>query len=124
MPRAKVVCSVPGCPEVAQHRGRCRVHAAEAERVARRSVPTKVDEVKSRHRRRQVVASWRHRFGDVCPGYKRPPHSASDLTAQHWEALAVGGSSTQNLGVLCRGCNSAHGRDVQMYMMNKYNPGG
>ncbi len=51
-----------------------------------------------------VVAAWRAEHGDWCPGWRRPGHAASDLTAEHG-ANEVG--SGKVAGVLCRSCNSA-----------------
>ncbi|MFC0438771.1 HNH endonuclease [Kutzneria buriramensis] len=56
----------------------------------------------------QIVAEHRGRSGDWCPGWQRPAHQATDLTADHIVPLAAGGSNEQhNLAVLCRSCNSA-----------------
>lgn len=111
MARAAMICSAPGCPEPAAYRGRCREHASEHEARQRRAVPTKVLErtAEERRRRSQAVAAHRRRFGDWCPGWGRPPHEATDLTAQHVDALVLGGRADQPLGVLCRSCNSRHG---------------
>ena len=111
MPRAGSICCEPGCPNPAAYRGRCRSHAQEHERHQRATVATKRDEPSSREARRQTVAAWRVTHGDVCPGYRRPPHPARDLTAQHAHALADGGDPGQPLAVLCRSCNSRHGAD-------------
>jgi 5-methylcytosine-specific restriction protein A len=50
-------------------------------------------------------------FGWVCPGYRRPPHESTDLTADHIRPLAVHGSALDptNIQVLCRSCNGAKG---------------
>lgn len=109
MPRAGTICCEPGCPKPAVYRGRCRSHAQEHERHQHATVATKRDEPSSREARRQTVAAWRAAHGDVCPGYRRPPHPARDLTAQHAHALADGGDPGQPLVVLCRSCNSRHG---------------
>ena len=100
MPRAGSICCEPGCPKPAVYRGRCRSHAQEYERHQRATVATKRDEPSSREARRRAVAAWRAAHGDVCPGYRRPPH-----------ALADGGDPGQPLVVLCRSCNSRHGAD-------------
>lgn len=111
MPRAGTICCEPGCPNPAAYQGRCRSHAQEHERRQRATVATKRDEPGSREARRRAVAAWRATHGDVCPGYRRPPHPAWDLTAQHAHALADGGDPGQPLVVLCRSCNSRHGAD-------------
>lgn len=116
MARAQSVCNEPGCPETAAYRGKCRTHARAAERHARATVPTKRARARSnaeRRKRADIVAAWRKRYGDWCPGYKRAPHRASDLTAEHVQALADGGAPAQPLIVLCRACNSRHGADTR-----------
>ena len=107
MPRAPRPCFEDGCPHVAVYRGRCREHAAEVERRQAQG-PTKMDARRTRRRRAAVVAEWRRRHGDWCPGYQVPPHPATDLTAQHNDALVEGGDAGQVLTVLCRTCNSRH----------------
>lgn len=57
-------------------------------------------------RRRETVKAWRGDHGDHCPGYDRPPHPSSDLTADHVVPVAAGGSEDGPLGVLCRQCNA------------------
>lgn len=56
-------------------------------------------------RRRQLVADHRGEWGDVCPGWGRDPHPASDLTADHVTPISHGGIEGE-LRVLCRSCNS------------------
>lgn len=112
MSRAAQICTEPGCPETATYRGRCIEHARQQGRRERATVPTKRDEPRSRVRRRAAVAQWRATHGNICPGHKRPPHPASDLTAQHGHALAEGGSAAQPLTVLCRSCNSRHAAEL------------
>lgn len=111
MARANTICAVPGCPDATHSRGLCRLHAALHEQHQRRTVPTKVayrDPVE-RRRRADAVAAHRARYGNICPGFQRPPHRATDLTAQHGDALVLGGALDQPLTVLCRACNSRHG---------------
>lgn len=64
-------------------------------------------------RRAEVVRAWRATHGDVCPGWRRPPHPAADLTADHPDPVGRGGSEAQPLGVLCRTCNGRKGADRQ-----------
>lgn len=66
-----------------------------------------------RTRRAEAVAAWRAMHGDVCPGWQRPPHPASDLTADHPIEVAAGGSEGQDLMVLCRSCNSSKGGGIR-----------
>jgi 5-methylcytosine-specific restriction protein A len=61
-------------------------------------------------RRAQVVQAWRAKHGDWCPGWQRPPHPATDLTADHVVAFAVVGHELSDLVVLCRSCNGAKGK--------------
>lgn len=57
-----------------------------------------------------VLARHRRLHGDMCPGWQRPAHPATDLTVDHWIPKAKGGTDDpENLTVLCRSCNSAKG---------------
>ena len=58
-------------------------------------------------RRRTTVTAHRAQQGDWCPGWRRPGHHATDLTADHVQPVAAGGAEAGLLGVLCRSCNSA-----------------
>ncbi|PFG27410.1 hypothetical protein [Corynebacterium renale] len=111
MARANTVCAVPGCPRPTHARGFCREHSALSDKHQRETVPTKILGARSQEKRRRAdaVEQWRQRFGNICPGYGRPPHPATDLTAQHSHALVLGGDADQPLTVLCRSCNSRHG---------------
>lgn len=111
MARANTICAVPGCPAASHARGLCQDHAALHEQRQRQTVPTKklYRNPAERRRRADAVAAHRARYGNVCPGFQRPPHPANDLTAQHADALVLGGSPDQPLTVLCRACNSRHG---------------
>jgi 5-methylcytosine-specific restriction protein A len=73
--------------------------------------PTTASRTPAERRRRAVaVAQWRKLYGDWCPGWgDRPPHPATDLTADHIEAVGAGGDPAGPLRVLCRRCNSARG---------------
>lgn len=119
MPRAPRPCFEDGCPNIAVYRGRCREHAAEVERRHAQG-PTKMDARRTRRRRAAVVAEWRQRHGDWCPGYGVPPHPATDLTAQHGDALVEGGDAGQVLTVLCRACNSRHAAVVMTPYRKNY----
>lgn len=115
MSRARTVCLIHGCPEMAVARGRCRSCAAEHERHQRRTVPTKIAGARhaERQRRAAAVDLHRRRHGDWCAGYKRSPHQSRDLTAEHSDALGDGGALSQSLSVLCRSCNSRHGAETR-----------
>ncbi|MEV5953740.1 HNH endonuclease [Streptomyces sp. NPDC051987] len=55
----------------------------------------------------QAVAQHRTQHGNWCPGWRVPPHEASNLTADHVVPKAAGGTDDpENIQVLCRGCNS------------------
>lgn len=46
--------------------------------------------------------------GQVCPGWKRPAHTATDLTVDH----VVAGSLSGGVQVLCRSCNTRKRNEV------------
>lgn len=118
MSRAKQrVCSVPGCPEM-QHGSLCRAHRLLAEQKQRRTVPTKISEPRDRRRRKATVRAHRDRHGEWCPGYGRPAHRASDLTADHRREMQEGGSPAGELAVLCRSCNSRKAKRTQDRLSN------
>lgn len=58
-------------------------------------------------RRNDTVRAWVQRNGWVCPGWRREPHPAQDLTADHVDPLGLGGPQSGVLAVLCKPCNSA-----------------
>ena len=67
---------------------------------------------------RQTVDEHVARHGMVCPGYMRAAHpvrgvGSERLTGNHPRALVLGGSSTQQLEVLCQGCNTVAGEDAR-----------
>jgi 5-methylcytosine-specific restriction protein A len=78
----------------------CRMRDRRARRPELRS---------DQDRRAQAVQDWRDQYGDVCPGWERDPHEATDLTADHIHAVATGGDETGPLAVLCRTCNAGKG---------------
>lgn len=100
------VCRVHGCPEI-QAASLCREHAGERDTHQRRTTPTKVTrDWPERKRRAQAVADHIVEYGYQCPGIGRPPHAATDLTANHLTPIARGGDPRGPLGVACRSCNS------------------
>lgn len=117
MPRASRPCSEPGCPAVAGPRGRCPQHQAEREQYEKATVPTKVSGARwsERQRRATTVRQHRENRGDWCPGYGRPPHPSTDLTADHIVAQADGGAADGPLTVLCRSCNSRKNAQVKRH---------
>ena len=58
-----------------------------------------------RQRRADTVTAWRDTYGDVCPGWNRTAHAATDLTADHVLPVAAGGAEDGPLTILCRECN-------------------
>ncbi|BAD56365.1 hypothetical protein CRM89_00300 [Nocardia sp. FDAARGOS_372] len=113
MARARLrVCSEPGCPN-AQPEARCDEHRRERERHYARTTPTKATrDTAERRRRADAVARHRAAHGDWCPGWQRPAHPSTDLTADHRTPIAAGGDPAGPLDVLCRGCNAARGARV------------
>ena len=106
MPKARLkACAQPGCPEL-QYESRCVTHRRETERQ-RRQYGTNAREPRDRARRKAAVDAHRAQFGDWCPGWNRPAHAASDLTADHVVEVAAGGAHHGALQVLCRSCNSS-----------------
>ncbi|KAA9227045.1 hypothetical protein F6I42_03470 [Corynebacterium amycolatum] len=116
MARAKRICSHPSCGQAAKPgSGLCGVHVAERDAKQWRTTPTKrTRDWAEYNRRRRVVTEWRAKHGDLCPGYKRTPHPASDLTAEHVHAVAETGDGRGRLTVLCRACNSRHGAETAL----------
>ena len=53
--------------------------------------------------------------GYICSGWKRPPHFATDLTADHPLPTSKGGNEYQELVVYCRSCNSSKQSTIEMY---------
>lgn len=78
---------------------RCAACKARRKAVRNEAAPTA----------RAVVEAWRAQHGDLCPGYERDPHPASDLTGDHVVPLAAGGSNQGEWAVLCRSCNARKG---------------
>lgn len=93
----------PRCPE--HQRARDRV-TTRLKRQRRPYTPAE------QRRRAAVVGAWRRLYGDWCPGWQREAHAASDLTADHFEAVANGGEEGGPLGVLCRSCNGRKSRSL------------
>jgi 5-methylcytosine-specific restriction enzyme A len=54
-----------------------------------------------RRRSEHALAEHRRRYGNWCPGYRRPPHPSADLTLDH----VVSGTVRFGTQVLCRSCN-------------------
>ncbi|MCK2214275.1 HNH endonuclease [Actinomadura sp. ATCC 31491] len=96
----------PACLQLHDGTGTC---AGCSTRSKRRRRPYTAAE---RERRAQAVAEHRAQYGDWCPGWGRPDHTAepwNPLTADHIDPVARGGPEDGPLQVLCRSCNSAKG---------------
>lgn len=114
MARAQRICSHPSCGRTAKPgSGLCTAHAAERDAKQWSATPTKrTRDWREYNRRRKAVADWRARHGNICPGYRRPPHPATDLTAEHINPVADNLDGQGKLSVLCRSCNSRHGAET------------
>lgn len=113
MARAPRICTIHGCPHVVTRLNRCPGHARELDLRQSRTTPTKRTRTWAERRRRSArVREHKASAGLWCPGYKRPPHRATDFTAEHVHAVAEGGAPDGVLEVLCRACNSRHGADT------------
>ena len=87
---------------------RCPEHRRERDRIQLASKRERRPRISSEDRRRaEAVREWRAEHGDWCPGWQRPPHPATDLTADHLVSFAVSGDEHGELVVLCRSCNSS-----------------
>jgi len=113
MARARLrICSEPGCPS-AQPEARCPEHRAERDRHYRATTPTKATRTTAERRRRAAaVTTHRQAHGDWCPGWGRPGHQSTDLTADHITPVAAGGPPDGPLSVLCRSCNARKGSSI------------
>lgn len=94
MPRRRCLdWGAPGCLGWSTA-SRCRPCATR--RKAARNFDTTVAAV--------ALSTWRSTHGDWCPGWKRPGHPATDLTAEHGPHRVGSGRVAS---VLCRSCNAA-----------------
>ena len=57
-------------------------------------------------KRKQFIEEYKRAYGNLCPGWKRPPHNSTDLTVDHIIPLSKGGAEDGRIRVLCRSCNS------------------
>ncbi len=89
----------PVCGELSRSAGRCRRCAAV--KKSRRNADAAAGAA--------LVTAWRAEQGNWCPGWGRPGHQSSDLTASHRGSVADGAGGGFD-GVLCRGCNARRGR--------------
>jgi 5-methylcytosine-specific restriction protein A len=98
------------CGTLTRNPSRCDEHQAAWERrreAARGSSTQRGYTTQWRRTAEAAVAQHRATHGDWCPGFRVPPHQASDLTADHIVPKARGGTDDpSNVQVLCRGCNA------------------
>jgi 5-methylcytosine-specific restriction protein A len=97
-----------GCGTRIPSGSRCTHCATKVQQAKRARRPQSATSAEKR-RRAAAVNEWRAIHGTWCPGWQRPPHPATDLTADHVMPYAAGGSEDGPLRVLCRSCNSARG---------------
>jgi len=91
-----------------QDANRCPACGRAVQRAKDARRPARLSRAEQTRRRAAVTAHVTAR-GWVCPGYQRPAHPSTDLTADHVAAVAAGGPESGPLQVLCRRCNSARG---------------
>lgn len=90
---------------------RCAEHRTEYNRE-RGSAAARGYDAKWRKMRKEAVLAHVARFGEVCPGWGVPPHTATkaSLEGDHRVSLAAGGKNEpSNIDVLCRKCNARKG---------------
>lgn len=97
-----------GCGNPTTNGSRC----IDCNRGFRRAVRNPAyDDPRWRKRRTRDLAEHRAKHGDICPGYKRPPHPASRLTDDHIDPLALGGDLLGPTQILCDSCNTRKRHD-------------
>lgn len=98
------------CGRLTTNPSRCDTHQAawQARQDQRRGSATQRGyDAEWRRNSRTAVNIHLARFGEWCPGYQISPHDSRDLTGDHIQPLALGGTNDiSNIQVLCRGCNS------------------
>jgi 5-methylcytosine-specific restriction protein A len=100
------------CGTLLEHGTRCTIHSRMVNRAEMTTRHTRRPDFRADQQRRAVaVAQHRARWGDWCPGWRRPGHIAADLTADHPTSVARGGDERGPLEVLCHSCNSAKSDD-------------
>ena len=63
--------------------------------------------------RKKAVDNHRAQYGNLCVGYRRQPHYATDLTADHIIATGIGGDEFGKLQIYCRSCNSSKQKSLE-----------
>lgn len=96
--------------------GRCAECAAAAQAVREQARDRSVyDDPRWRRIRKRVIARHRKRHGWLCPGWRREPHLAARLSADHIVPVSRGGApfDERNVQVLCVDCNRAKGDQLE-----------
>jgi len=104
------------CTQLVSNARRCTAHGRqyEADQTrAKRAVRPRVAAAEDQARA-AVVRTWRAQHGDLCPGWGRPAHYATDLTCDHVQPYALTRSEAGERAVLCTSCNSAKGARVSL----------
>lgn len=106
-----------GCGELTRNGSRCETCQTALDRqheIARGTSTQRGYGSAWRKTAREAVAAHRQAHGDVCLGWNRPAHPATDLTADHRIPKALGGTDEpSNVQVLCRSCNSAKNKSIR-----------
>ena len=89
------------CGKVSDQR-KCEIHR----NIIRKGKPRSIT-YRQRKYRKDIVERHIATYGYICSGYKRDPHIAIDLTADHPMPTSKGGDEYQDLIVYCRSCNSS-----------------
>lgn len=98
MPRAKRVCSTPGCP-VLTDGGRCQEHTRQADR-ARGTFRQRGYDAAYDRARRKALAGATH-----CATCHQPFTPDNPATGGHVKAMRDGGTTADGIKPECRRCN-------------------
>ena len=111
MTKALKICLEPGCFGLSEQ-SRCPEHRRARERY-RGSAAARGYDARYRRLRKQAIDAHIARYGQVCPGYGVPPHTATraELSVDHIVPLVDGGrNDPSNFQVICLTCNKRKGR--------------
>ena len=90
------------CEEISDQR-KCPAHRGKKKDTRNK----KYVSYAQRKYRKTAVDNYIKIYGYVCQGYRKPPHTSYDLTADHIVATARGGDDFGSLQIYCRSCNSS-----------------